>query len=222
MNIWVLIPAYNEAAALARLLQELAEKKLSVVVVDDGSVDATYQIAIRYATVVLRNDVNRGKGLSLKRGIVYLLERKDFDYLVTMDADGQHAPRDLDAFFSRAAAGENFVVGNRMNNHGSMPGIRVITNKCMSWFLSRLAGQKIPDTQCGFRLISRTILEAIKITTSKFEVESEILVKAARKGYAISSVSIESIYFKGQRSKIRPIVDTLRFLRFIFLLNHET
>lgn len=219
MKIWVVIPAYNEAASLAGILYRLKEKGLSVLVIDDGSIDETNKLAKSKADLVIKNDKNLGKGMSLNEGIRYLIENEKFDYVVTMDADGQHAPDDIDAFLEEAKKGENFVVGNRMSNHSGMPWVRVIVNKLMSKIISKIVKQNIPDTQCGFRLIRKEVLEKMIIKTNKFEVETELIIKAARLGFFIKSIPIKSIYFKGLHSRINPFVDTIRFWRFIFRVN---
>ena len=97
-----------------------------------------------------------------------------------------------------------------------MPVLRIMTNRFMSWVISAIAKQYIPDTQCGFRLVKKEVLEKINLSTSKYETESEILIKAARLGFRIEFVPVETIY-SGQKSQINPFVDTLRFLRFIVL-----
>lgn len=218
MVVWVVIPAYNEGKAIEGLLKELKSKGLSTLVVDDGSSDQTYDIAKHTADFVIKNKRNLGKGISLNKAISHLVSNTDFDCVITMDADGQHSPLDLDKFIEQAEKGESFVVGSRMDNPEGMPKLRVITNKFMSWIISKICRQKIPDTQCGFRLIKRDVLEKVTIETRKFEIESEILIKAARLGIPIKSVPIKSIYFKNPQSKIHPFIDTLRFLRFIFNL----
>lgn len=221
MKVWVLIPAYNEQDSLATILEKLKEKHLSVLVIDDGSTDNTSYIAQREKVSLIKNGYNYGKGVSLKRGIKYLLENKEFDYIITMDADRQHSPADIDKFLEEAKTGEDFVVGNRMGNPQGMPTIRILTNSIMSWLISKITKQRIPDSQCGFRLIKREVLEEINIETDKYQIESEILIKAARKGFSIKSIPIKSIYFKGSKSKIKPIADTLRFMKFLFRLNNE-
>jgi len=218
MKTWVIIPAYNEEKAIKVILQELKTKGLPVLVIDDGSSDNTYAEAKKWADVVIRSKKNFGKGMSLRKGISYLLENEDFDSIITMDADGQHSLSDLDKFFREFKEGADFVIGNRIDNPLGMPWARIITNKFMSWFISKISGQKIPDTQCGFRLIRREVLEKIIITTKKFEIESEILIKAVRLGFSIKSIPIRSIYFRNPQSKIRPFIDTARFIRFIFHL----
>ncbi len=215
MNIWVIIPAYNEAAKFGNLLTEVKPKGLRLIVVDDGSTDATGEVARRFADVVLHNEVNLGKGRSLHAAIEYLFGCESFDYVITMDADGQHSPADLDSFVREAQNGAAVVVGDRMHDPVGMPWLRVVTNKIMSRLISRITGQDIRDSQCGFRLIKREVLEKIEIKTRKFEIESEILIKAARAGYRIATIPIKSIYFSHHNSKINPFIDTLRFIRFL-------
>ncbi len=221
MKVWVIIPAYNESLKLEMVLDELRKYDVSILVIDDGSEDNTHDIACKNSARVIRNDVNLGKGMSLNKGISYLIENEKFDYIVTMDADGQHSPLDMGLFLEEAGNSEAFVIGNRMHNHTGMPLKRVITNKFMSWFISRIVGQSIPDTQCCLRLIKREVLERIIIQTKKFEIESEILIKAARLGFKIKSIPIKSIYYKNLRSKIQPFLDTLRFIRFVSQLDRK-
>jgi hypothetical protein len=138
-----------------------------------------------------------------------------------MDGDGQHSPLDLGKFLKEAEIGTPFAIGNRMHKHTGMPWERVFTNKFMSWLISKIVKQRISDSQCGFRLIKKDVLEKMIIKTKKFEIESEIIIKAARLGVAIKSIPIKSIYCKNLRSKIQPFIDTLRFVRFIFQLKDE-
>ena len=219
MKVWVIIPAYNEETNIGKLLYALKDKQLSSIVIDDGSSDNTSMVADGIADIVLKNKNNLGKGLALKKGIVHLLSNKEFDYIITMDADNQHSPSDLDVFLREAGQNEAFVVGNRMNNPQGMPLARILTNKAMSWIISKIVGQKIPDTQCGFRLIKKSVLEKIDIKTDKFEIDSEIIIKAARNNFTIKSIPVKSIYFKNHTSRINPFFDTLRFIRFITTLN---
>jgi len=220
MKIWVVIPAYNEEKNLANILKKIKAKGLFVLAVDDGSIDNTYVVAKKWADVTLHNIKNLGKGISLRRAISYLFDENNFDYIITMDGDGQHDIADLDKFLAEARKGTPFVVGNRMDNPIGMPRTRIITNRFMSWLISCITKQHIPDTQCGFRMIKRDVLEKIVINTKKFEIESEILIKAARSGFPIVSIPIQSIYSKNLRSKIRPFADTIRFIKFIFSLNN--
>ncbi|MCF7878974.1 MAG: glycosyltransferase family 2 protein [Candidatus Omnitrophica bacterium] len=219
MRIWAIIPAYNEADGLGKFLVKIKEKNLSILVVDDGSVDNTYQVAKRYADIVIKNQRNFGKGLSLREGINYLINNKYFDFIITMDADGQHSSDDLDKFINEAKQGSLFVIGNRMENPKGMPKTRIITNHFMSWLISKIARQRIPDSQCGYRLIKREVIEKLTIKTKKFEIESEMLINISKLGYSIKSIPIKTIYHKNVSSKIKPFSDTFRFVKFILRLN---
>ncbi len=221
MKIWVIVPAYNESFGLEGFLCKIREKGLAVLLVDDGSTDATYQIAKKNADLVLKNEKNFGKGLSLRKGIEYLMENKYFDYLMTMDADGQHSPDDINSFLKEAALGSFFVIGNRMEKPKNMPKVRVITNRFMSWIISKIARQNIIDSQCGFRLIKREVIEKLTIKTKKFEIESEMLINISKLGFSIKNIPIESIYNKNSSSKIKPFSDSLRFIKFILKLKNE-
>ena len=112
--------------------------------------------------------------------------------------------------------GKSMPVGKVDDMTHEMPLLRIITNRFMSLIISAFARQYIPDTQCGFRLVKKEVLQKITLSTSKYETESEILIKAARLGFKIEFVPIKTIY-SGQKSQINPFVDTLRFLRFITL-----
>jgi len=214
VKICVVIPTYNEAKAIGSLIRKIRQQELEVVVIDDGSQDNTSEIAKDNGAIVLRNEDNEGKGASLIKGFRYAQDR-DFDAVIVMDGDGQHLPEEI-PYFIRLAQYSNsgIFIGNRMLKRKDMPLIRILTNKLMSWFISSLAKQKIPDTQCGFRLIKKEVLEKINLKTSKYETESEIIIKAARLGFKVESVPIKTIY-NGEKSQINPAIDTLRFIKFI-------
>jgi len=214
MKTCVITPTYNEAKSIAELVRQICEQNLQPLVIDDGSDDNTAQIAKENGAIVLRNEQNQGKGASLIRGFHYALEQ-NFDAVITMDGDGQHLVSDIPYFMRLAAYSDGDIfIGNRMNRPKSMPWLRLGTNKFMSWLISLIAKQKIPDTQCGFRLIKKDVLEKVNLKTSKYETESEILIQAARLGFKIESVPIKTVY-GSEKSRINPIVDTARFIRFI-------
>jgi len=212
----VIIPTYNESLAIADLIKQIAKLGLAVIVIDDGSVDDTVKIATACGAKVLINPRNMGKGASLIRGYNDALQ-SGFDAVISMDGDGQHSPDDLLTFIQKAQNSQSvLIVGNRMGTTKGMPVLRVITNFLMSKFISLVVRQHIPDTQCGFRLVKKELLTRIDLSTSKYETESEILIKAAHLGFQVESIPVKTIY-SGAKSRINPLVDTLRFLRFIIL-----
>ncbi|MDP2928015.1 MAG: glycosyltransferase family 2 protein [Candidatus Omnitrophota bacterium] len=214
MRICVIIPTYNESRAIANLINQITKLGLEVIIIDDGSADDTVKIATACGAKVLVNLKNMGKGASLIKGYNFALQR-DFDAVISMDGDGQHSPDDLLAFIHKAQTSQSaLIVGNRMGMTKGMPVLRVITNFLMSKFISLIVKQNIPDTQCGFRLVKKELLAKIDLSTSKYETESEVLIKAAHLGFKIESIPVKTIY-SGQKSQINPLVDTLRFLRFM-------
>ena len=214
MNFCVLIPAHNEAKTIGALVRKIKAKGWDVVVVDDGSVDNSGKLAKDSGAVVLRNDSKSGKGFSLQKGFRYILE-KGYEAVVMMDGDGQHDVEDVAGFVNRYQKSPVGIInGNRMQNAQEMPRVRYLTNRFMSWLISVVAGQKVQDSQCGFRLVQARVLQAIELTSSDFEIESEILIQAGRKGFKIESIPIKTIY-EEEESKINPLKDTLRFIKYI-------
>jgi glycosyltransferase involved in cell wall biosynthesis len=216
MDICAIIPAYNTEAFIGPIIQKIREKDITPVVVNDGSHDNTEAVAKKERAVVLNTGVNSGKGAALRLGFQYALEKK-FDLIFTIDSDGQHDPAEMEKFIDvlRRREEVSIVIGSRMDSRKTMPIVRWYTNKFMSFILSLLSGAKIEDSQSGFRLLRKAILENITLSTNKYEIESELLLKAARKGFAIESVPIHTIYDVKAQSKINPLIDTLRFIRFI-------
>ncbi len=212
----VLIPAYNEGKNISRLAEEVKSLGFCVLIADDGSTDDTVLLAKKVSGVeVLMSDKNDGKGAALRRGFEFFLGTKQ-KALIMMDADGQHHPEELPIILQALNKERvDFVVGNRMRNPKGMPWERVLTNRFLSSVISFVAGQKIPDSQCGYRGVKRQVLEKSSLKTNRFEIESEMLLEAARLGFKISSVEVSSHYGL-EKSKIHPLRDTIRFFKFIF------
>ena len=215
MNICLLIPAYNEAKAIGRVVSAACKVMDHVVVVDDGSKDATAQIAQDAGALVIKHQVNSGKGAALCTGFQYVLDH-DYDALITMDSDGQHDADDIPAFLEAfSERGSGVIIGSRMGDISAMPAVRKFTNKLTSLVGSLLTHQKLSDSQSGFRLISADVLQVVELETAGYEMESELLIKASRAGFRISSVPIKTIY-GDEVSKIRPVADTCRFFMLLF------
>lgn len=215
VRVCVLIPVYNECKEIGRLVESLKRKGFDVVVVDDGSTDDSRKAAQEKGAVVIRHEQKQGKGRSLRDGFESILKGKQYDGVVTIDGDGQHDIEDIEQFLVQAQKyPESIITGTRMTNPQGMPLIRLWTNRLMSGVISFLCRQKIPDTQCGFRLISASVLKPLKLTSDDFQIETEVLIKAAKSGFKIYSVPIKTIY-RGESSKINPVLDTFRFLVYI-------
>ena len=215
MKICVLIPSYNCGRTIGSILRDLRSKGLDVVVVDDGSTDDTGRIAKSNGALVLSHNKNMGKGASMREGFKYIL-KSDYEAVLVMDGDNQHSVEDVDGFMNKAReTGADIVIGNRMNDASDMPPVRLWTNRFMSALISRIIGIRVPDSQCGFRMLSRRVLEQIDLESSNYDIESEIIMKASREGFKIESAPIRTVY-ADEKSSINPVVDTLRFIALLF------
>ncbi|HPP30093.1 MAG TPA: glycosyltransferase family 2 protein, partial [bacterium] len=177
-------------------------------------------LAEENGATVLKHSVCRGKGEALKTGFRYILENlSDISAVITMDGDGQHKVEDVVSFEKAYRRNKNISiwVGKRKIKGTDMPFMRRITNISMSILISLFSLQWIPDTQNGFRLIKRDVIRNVTLITSKFETESELLIKAGWKMYRIGSVPISTVYSK-EKSKINPTRDTIRFFRMLLII----
>jgi glycosyltransferase involved in cell wall biosynthesis len=213
-NVAGLIPAYFEEARI----QEVARRALAqldhVLVLDDGSTDRTSEEARKSGAEVIRHPQNKGKGAAIKTGLHELVAR-GFLYVLVLDGDGQHLPEEIPGFLEEAnRTGAPFVVGNRMADTEKMPFVRKLTNRFMSAQISRLCGQPVPDSQCGFRMMRRDVIPHLFCDTNNYDYETEMLLIAAREGFRIVSVPVSTIYGE-EKSKIHPVRDTIRFFKLI-------
>jgi glycosyltransferase involved in cell wall biosynthesis len=206
----VIIPAFHEETRIAAVVRAVREQGLDVVVIDDGSGDRTAAEAEVAGAKVVVHPQNLGKGVALNTGFNYAREN-GYNAVITMDADGQHAPAEAVKFIDAyVRTGIAVLIGNRMADAENMPRIRLWTNQFMSWMLSRVMGQYVPDTQCGYRLYRCDVLPFVSARSERFAAESEMLLHVAARGIRMGSVRVSTIY-ADEKSKINPLVDTFRF-----------
>ena len=216
LKIAVLIPAYNAADTIVELVNRISDylPQTEIIVVDDGSQDQTYNLSKKTKAVVLKHQRNKGKGEALKTGFNYAIE-KGYDHLITLDSDLQHDPAFMQSFVDQVQINNSdIILGTREMNLKIMPFLNLFTNKLTSILISISTGRIMKDTQSGYRLTKVKVFDSLKLKSKKYDLESEILLKAGRKGFKIDPVFISTIY-TGGRSFISPFADTLRF---IFLL----
>jgi glycosyltransferase involved in cell wall biosynthesis len=208
------IPCLNEAAAIEAVVVEVRRYLPTAIVVDDGSCDATGELARQAGAEVRRHEQPRGKGAALQTGLRHALDR-GFDWALMLDGDGQHSPDDIPSLLDRASrTNAALVIGNRMANPREMPWLRRFVNRWMSKQLSRLAGCSLPDTQCGFRLMRLDSWSRLPMRATHFEVESEVLLAFIEERLPVEFVPIRVIY-KTEQSKIHPVRDTIRWFRWL-------
>lgn len=215
-GIFVLVPSYKSAPSLERLLPKLiaALPASNVCVVDDGSHDGTEAVCAKNGVLYVSNLVNKGKGAALAKAFLYLIAEKGTSWIITMDADGQHSVDDIPLFIRRIreAPGAGIIIGRRDMRPGKMPLARIVSNTLTSLLLSLFTGRRILDSQCGFRAYSAACVNAAPCRYLRFEMESEIIMRACSRGFSIDFVPVQTLYFS-TRSHISHVADTLRWLR---------
>lgn len=213
MSIQALIPAYNEGERV-RAVVETTHSYLPVLVVDDGSSDATASIAESAGANVLRQVPNQGKGAALKAGFRWALAQPNCDAVLTLDADGQHDPAEIPKFLhAYATHNSDLIIGYR--NFDKMPLTRRLANTAGTAALSWAMGQKILDNQSGYRLISRRLMQAtLESAEAGFEFEVDMVVLCVRRGYRLDWVPIRTIY-AGEGSHIQPLQHVRNFIRVV-------
>lgn len=208
-----IVCAYNEAAHIEAVVLG-ASQFVPVVVVDDGSRDNTAEVASRAGAWVLRKPKNAGKGAALVTGFRWAVN-SGYKAAVCLDGDGQHDTGEIPKFLDLWRLGHQAIFGNRMTDVRTMPPARLAVNRLMGTTVSTLAGYRIDDPQCGFRLYSAGCMKSLRVKTVRYDAEAEIAVQVARAGYRIVSIPVKTIYQAAIKSKIRPIIDTYRFLRIV-------
>ncbi len=213
MDIGVLIPAFNAETSIASVIQQVKiYAGHNIIVINDGSTDRTAIIAKKENVIVLSHKYNQGKGAALRTGFSKAMAL-NWKGVITIDADGQHNPGYITKFSEHfRLTGADIIIGSRMTSLQLMPFHRIISNKITSKLLSWRIGQKIIDSQCGYRFICADVLKEIELFTSHYETESEILIRSGLAGFTIDFIDIDTIY-KNEPSSINLFLDTWRFIK---------
>ena len=214
MKYCVVIPTYNNARTVADIVRRTLAVCIDVIVVNDGSTDSTLEELGSVKCKVVSYSRNRGKGYALRRGLE-AARAAGFDYAVTIDSDGQHAPEEIPQLIKAIDKQPTLVVGSRNLQANGMPSGNTFANRFSNfWFLIQ-TGLRLPDTQTGFRVYPLHDLPCLNLLTYRYESELELLVFSAWRGVNIVSVPVSVSYPADRVSHFRPFRDFLR----ISLLN---
>lgn len=215
-RICVVIPAYNAESTIEEVVMRTRkiDPQIKIIVVDDGSKDRTAELARKAHAEVISHDRNRGKGIALQTGFSKAIAN-GADAIITLDADLQHAPEEIPKFVQKwLDTDADLIIGTRKHEIGKMPPLRIFTNTVSSLLVSLSAGRTVKDSQSGYRLVSRRLIETIPTQCPGYGVESELVIKAAIRGYRIEAVPIATIY-GDEKSYIHPVKQPLLFIGLI-------
>lgn len=212
----VVIPAYNEEATIRDVAARALEQLPRVIVVDDGSTDATVEKLAGLPVVLLRNGRNSGKAATLWHGINFSVA-KGARAVITLDGDGQHRPEDIPSLLAAAKRHpESLVIAARVLNTENAPKARLFANRFADFWISWAGGRWVQDSQSGFRLYPAKLIETVDVghdSARGFVFESEIIIEALRHGFDCEAMPIASIYRHGARkSHFRPVADITRIV----------
>lgn len=211
----LLIPAYNIAPYIGELLTKVSDyfDASRIIVVDDGSTDETAFIARSFGVNLIVHPTNYGKGVALKSGFAHFLAT-DGEWVMTIDGDLQHSPDKIPEFIAKASEGSyDVIIGTRLSELDTMPLDRRFSNLTTSKILSLVTRDDIRDSQCGFRIINRRMVEGLsQLPGIRFEFETECILNWSRRSARIGWVPVPTMYH-GSSSSINRIFDTMLFCK---------
>lgn len=214
IRVCAVVPFFNEEQFIGSVISKTQSYVDFIVAVNDGSTDNSYnQIKDIKNLEVITLDRNYGKGFALQKGFEYCLDR-EFDIVVTLDADNQHDPKFIPELLDKLKFFD-IVIGNRLDDLKNMPVHRRLSNKITSLLLTLRTGQKISDSQCGYRAYKKRVIEKCKTISNGFEAESEILILASRAGFKIGFTKIDTVY-GAEKSKMKSFSAIKGFIKIFF------
>jgi glycosyltransferase involved in cell wall biosynthesis len=213
----VLVPTYNNAKTIESVIQSTLEYCSDVIVVNDGCTDHTSQILEKYPQLnVVTHAVNMGKGKGLRNGFNKAVEL-GFDYVISIDSDGQHYPKDFILFLDKIEQEPgSLIIGARNMTVENVPNKSNFGNKFSNFWFWAETGITLPDTQSGYRLYPVQRLKKIWLFTTKFELEIEVIVKAAWRGIPVISVPV-SVYYAPVGERVSHFIPSRDSTRISFL-----
>jgi len=194
VKIFIVIPAFNEVRRIEEVLEDIQNSHLPIIVVDDGSKDSTFEKAKKTNATVLRHRINLGKGAAIKTGCeaAFLMGA---DAIIMMDSDGQHKAKDLPKFVEKIQSGEFDIIFGSRNMSLGVPLVRFMGNKFASVLISLLFKVYISDLICGYRAITKKAYQEMKLKSSDYGIETEMVIETAKLKLRYCEIPVETIYY---------------------------
>ena len=212
-EIGVVIPAYNAQRTVGDVIKGVVQHgfaRKNVIVINDGSRDATEEVARNQGVTLVNHKKNMGKGAALRDGFT-AARQQNLKKVFVIDADAQHQISEI-ASFLELNGKYDMMIGERKDIGERMPLDRLLTNKTVNLVVSLLSGIRTTDVQCGFRYLDLKMFDKVDLRTNNYQTESEMVIKAARHNYRVGFVPVTTIY-GGEKSYINPLIDTARFIK---------
>jgi glycosyltransferase involved in cell wall biosynthesis len=197
-KVCVVLPAYNEARFISKVLRSIQQLGFTSIVVDDGSQDTTSILSYGYTPYVLSHTINLGKGAAVRTGCEFAFNELSAQAIILMDADAQHSTDDLDGLYQMLKQKHEIVLGVRSLN-SEMPKARKLANRLHSAIVKVLFGRYIPDIPSGFKGLTKSAYDILELTASDYAIEQEIAVKIAQKKLQFVTIPIKTIYHDLER-----------------------
>ena len=215
-DIWVILPAYNEAKVIGQVLEDLCRYPFKVIVVDDGSTDGTASVSAAYPVTILRHATNLGQGAALQTGITYAVRQGEADYLVTFDADGQHHAGDIQTLVDACRdGGYDVALGSRFIQGGMAVNINPLRKLALQlaiWLSRWLTGLRLTDTHNGLRVLTRGAAARIHLLQNGMAHASEILAQIADLKLKYIEVPVTITYTDYSKGKGQSLFNGLNIL----------
>ncbi len=217
MKLAIVIPAYNEAGSIESVLKNIPKKLTGVneiipVVVDDGSIDNTFELAQKHIKHVAKHVINLGLGAALCTGFA-AAKKINCDIAVTLDGDGQHNPKDIQKLINPIISQKaNVVIGTRMTDTRGMPALKILGNWMMNVMTFIIFRKWSSDTQSGMRALSKKALSKLDLHSVGYEISSEIIGESHRNRLKIVEVPIETIYTDYSKAKGQSVINAVNIL----------
>ena len=214
-DVWIVVPAFNEASVIGDVIADIRSVFEHVVCVDDGSRDDTAEIALRAGAHVVRHPVNLGQGAAIQTGVEYARRQPGAQVFATFDADGQHRVKDVVAMIDRLTAGDvDIVIGSRFAQPGASgpPLLKRIVLRSAAWLSPRSRRLGLTDAHNGLRVFNKTVADGLNITMSGMSHAGEFLALIAENHWRVAEEPVEILYTDYSKSKGQPLLNGVNII----------
>jgi polyprenyl-phospho-N-acetylgalactosaminyl synthase len=220
-DVWIVVPAYNEAAVIGEVIADLRSVFDHVVCVDDGGQDDTGAVALRAGAHLVRHPVNLGQGAAIQTGIEYARSQPGAEVFVTFDADGQHRVKDVVRMIDKLTASDvDIVIGTRFADqgvHSEVPALKRIVLRTAVWLSPRSRRLNLSDAHNGLRVFNRKVAGGLDIAMSGMGHASEIIALVDENNWRVTEEPVEILYTDYSKSKGQPLVNGVNIVFDVFL-----